>query len=149
MAIGVAFVVIVALMATSIVLPLRSSSDFIRVADKLSETKEFLSNYPNANTTVYFITTCVDDPCLSLVRIPSLVEYWHNADDKIALLRILIDRDNGNPTFVSASCQLVGTEESGEIHSSRISEGLITQFLQGEYRCPTRIWRPNELLVVF
>jgi hypothetical protein len=137
MAIGVAFVVIVALMAASIVLPLRSSSDFIRVAEKLSETKEFLNNYPNANTTVYFITTCVDDPCLSLARIPSIVEYWYNADDKIALLRISIDRDNG-PGLVQASCQLVGTEESGEIHSSRIAEGLITQFLQGEYRCPTR-----------
>ena len=95
------------------------------------------STYPNANTTTYFITTCVDDPCLSAVRIPNIVEYRYEADVKIALLRITIDREDGTPRSIQASCQIAGIEEAGEIHYSRTDEGSITQFLLNEDRCPT------------
>lgn len=106
------------------------------------EVVEFLSYYPGANVTVYFITTCATESCETLIRIPATVEYWYeNIGDvtELALLRIGLEhRFDGEPNFVQASCSIRGTEVANEIHGTTIEQGRITEFLQGEEWCPQR-----------
>lgn len=106
----------------------------------LDEVKAFLNHYPTANATVYFITTCADESCETLIRVPKTVEYWlkDEAVSKMALLRISIDEREGGkpPSFFQVSCQLLGTEVADEIHGSSLSEEDITGFLQNHDRCP-------------
>ncbi|MGI0018984.1 MAG: hypothetical protein ACREAY_00780 [Nitrososphaera sp.] len=40
----------------------------------LDEVRAFLTHYPNADATAYFVTTCADDSCDTLIRVPSIVE---------------------------------------------------------------------------
>ncbi len=107
----------------------------------LEEVKAFLAYYPNASSTVYFVTTCADESCETLVRVPSIIEYSYEErvddDSKIALLRVSMEQEwEGKPVFFQVSCQIVGSEDGRDIHGSQIEREIIAEFLQNENRCP-------------
>ena len=114
-----------------------------RTIDKtrsLDEVKTFLAYYPNANATVYFVTTCVTDSCETLIRVPSIVEHWYESikDNKIAFLRIILEEKlDGKPTLIQLSCIIVDFEDANEIHGSNIKDIEISEFLHNESRCPS------------
>lgn len=106
----------------------------------LSEVKEFASHFPDANTTVYFVTTCAvqeERPCETLVRVPSIVEYSHEGADggKIAFLRVFLEQKwQGSPLSFELSCHVADNDDSAMIYK-QIGEGGVSEFLQKEARC--------------
>lgn len=107
----------------------------IKITRDLDETKEFFSVYPNANTTVYFITTCRNEFCSSLWRIPSIVEYWYKDDTgRYGDLRISIDYGEGKVLFFHTRCTSYDTEEEGVGMYGTSLEGIM-EFLQDSH-CP-------------
>jgi hypothetical protein len=103
----------------------------------LDEVKAFLDHYPNANATVYFVTTCADKACETLIRVPSIVEYFQEDGGKMAFLRISLEHAwDGEPISFQLSCQLAGSEQAGEIHSSIAGQENVIAFLQSDGRCP-------------
>jgi hypothetical protein len=118
---GIVFVIAVVVMTDSFGTHFPNTpSDFFRVASQLDETHQFLRHYPNANSIVY---------------LRDIVEYsFQDAKDRYAGLRISIDRNGGDPTFMQVSCFVVGDEfDAVEIHGLKL-EG-IDKFLQDQ-RCP-------------
>jgi hypothetical protein len=104
----------------------------------LAEVTAFLTHYPNADATAYFVTTCADDSCDTLIRVPSIIEYWHRDSGKTASLRISVDlKDSSRPTFIQILCGVAESEEASEIHGFlSIDRKNIAEFLQNENRCP-------------
>lgn len=102
----------------------------------LNDVKQFFSTYPTANTTVYFITTCTDESCLSLGRIPSVVEYWFKSQDqKYSELRIEINYQKGEAVFSQVRCTVYGIEGDGVgMRRAAPLEG-VSLFLR-DSRCP-------------
>ncbi|MEM3159603.1 MAG: hypothetical protein QXJ74_02350 [Nitrososphaera sp.] len=111
-----------------------------RATDKTkdrSEVAEFLVYYPNANVTVYFVTTCATESCETLIRVPATVEYLYEITGKLALLRIGLEtRLDGEPNYAEASCRIIGGEFSVAMAGKYIEYGRITDFLQNDERCP-------------
>lgn len=140
LAVGIAFVVAFSWAASLGMLPPSSRQEdvynfAIKITRNSNEVKEFFSIYPNANTTVYFITTCTDEFCSSLWRIPSIVEYWYKDDNgKYADLRIFINYSEGKVGSFHTTCKIYDTEEVGIVMYGTSLEG-ITEFLQDSH-CP-------------
>ena len=130
LACGIAFIVVIAVMLDSFgSYSPTTPSHFLRIASKLYETQEFLSLYPNSNSTVY---------------LRDIVEYsFQNAEGRYAGLRISIDRDSGHPTFMQINCFMIDDVfDSVEMHGSRL-EG-ITAFLQDKH-CPEIFTEPQTM----
>ncbi|MGH9923294.1 MAG: hypothetical protein ACRD38_11140 [Nitrososphaerales archaeon] len=143
LAVGIAFVVGFSwAVSLNMLLPRSStqeddaSKSAVEITRNLDEVKEFLSNYPAANTTVYFITRCADESCSSLSRIPSIVEYWYRGGDggKYTDLRITVNFEERKVLLFQLRCLTEGSENNGiEVHGSSLRG--ITEFLQ-DSRCP-------------
>lgn len=107
-----------------------------------SEVTEFLAYYPNANVTVYFVTTCAIDSCETLIRLPATVEYWYESIGdvtELAILRIGLEhRFDGRPNFAQLSCSIRDSEVFNEIHGTTIERGQITEFLKSDEHCPAQ-----------
>lgn len=140
LAVGIIFVVLISLFFNSASpIPKNSVKWAIDKTKDLSEVKVFLRHYPDATTTVYFVTACAtDEVCNTLMRVPSIVEYSHQAAEKVALLRISIavDSETAPTSFLQLSCQMLDAEVADEIHDSRLSDNDISDFLQNHQRCP-------------
>jgi hypothetical protein len=140
LAVGIAFVVAFSLAVGLGMLPPSGKQEdaynaAIKITEDLDEVKEFFSVYPNANTTVYFITTCTDEFCSSLWRIPSVVEYWYKDDTgKYADLRIVINYGESKVVSFHTRCRIYDSEEVGIVMHGTSLEG-ITEFLQDSH-CP-------------
>ena len=143
LAVGVAFVVAFS-WAVSLNMHLPTSrtqeddaKSAVEITRNLNEVKEFLSNYPDANTRVYFITTCADESCSSLSRIPSIVEYWYRErgdGGKYTDLRIEVRFEERSVVFFQLRCLTEGSENNGiEVHGSSLAG--ITEFLRNS-QCP-------------
>lgn len=134
---GIAFIIVMMFWADSIILPLRSPNDFIKVANELDEVKEFLSKYPTTNSTVYW--RCLPRHCPSQIP-PPIVEYSYKEKhtDKYTDIRIQIEPNDGKPIFFQIRCLTIVDGEgsdSVEIHGSRIEQEKIAEFFQ-DARCP-------------
>jgi hypothetical protein len=113
---------------------IKHSIDKITDLDSL---QAFKQHYPDANATVYFVTTCATDSCETLVRIPSIVEYSQEIGGKIATLRISLEHKwDGKPTFFQLSCHIPSTEESTEIHGTISTQEDIEPFIVNSGHCP-------------
>jgi hypothetical protein len=109
----------------------------VEMTRNLNEVKEFLSNYPTANTTVYPIQRCNDESCSSRSWIPSIVEYWYREREdggKYTDLRIVINFEEGKVLLFELRCLTEGSENDYvKVHGTSL-EG-ITEFLQNS-KCP-------------
>ena len=121
---GIAFIIITAMMIDSFgTHSPTTASHFLRIAGKLPETQEFLSNYPNSNSTFWR---------------NNFLEYWSQEGDRFASLRIQINPESGEPRFIQLSCVITGEDgDHIEIHGSRLAE--ITPFLRDEH-CPETVF---------
>ena len=153
LALGVGFIVLFAFLGSNI-LPLYSESssnntlqDSFEAAERmtteLDEVRAFLSVYPNANSTVYFVQICSDDSCSSFSRIPGVVEYWYReGSGRYADLRITLHHESMEPTSMQIRCIIIHKETNTvlnpetdlvERHGKRLEDTGI--FLQNEL-CP-------------
>lgn len=155
LAVGIGFIALFALIASS-AMPLyaktssnNTSQDRFEAAEimtrELSEVKAFLNTYPNANSTVYFTQVCSDDSCSSLSRIPSVAEYSYkeSGSRKYADLRIGLQHEHMQPTFMQIRCAIIHKETNTilnsetdllEQHGERLTD--VAEFLQNDL-CPS------------
>ncbi len=141
LAVGIAFVLAFSWAVSNMPPPTSSTEEdedlAVEITRNFNEVKEFLSNYPTANTTVYFITTCADESCSSLSRVPSIVEYWYREWEdggKYTDLRIVVHFEERSVTLFQLRCLTEGSENNSiEVHGSSLQG--ITEFLQNS-QCP-------------
>lgn len=109
----------------------------VEMTRNLNEVKEFLSNYPTANTTVYPIQRCNDESCSSRPWIPSIVEYWYREREdggKYTDLRIVINYEERKALLFELRCLTEGSENDFvKVHGTNL--GGITEFLRNSH-CP-------------